>query len=155
VFQGAGDGSANLILSQLKLWDKWQLAAAQGLQVPFDSDFATTGFLSGHLSYEICSWFIPLVELNWIHVFDEGDGGRRFTSQADGNVPAVATFEGADIINWGAANGEDNEYVTLALGFRSRLSENVDIGLAYEFPLTDEEDNITEDRFTFDLVWNF
>ena len=102
--------------------------------------------------------FIPLVELNWFHVLDEGDGGSRFPSQPaapalSGGVPLVAPSEGADLVNWGAANSED--YVTVGVGFRTRINENVNVGFAYEFPLTDEEDNITEDRLTIDLVWTF
>jgi hypothetical protein len=82
------------------------------------------------------------VEVNWFTVLDEG------------NVTALP-FEGADLINWGATMGDDNDYATMAIGFRSRLSESVDIGFAYEFALTDDEDNITDDRFTLDLVWTF
>ena len=69
--------------------------------------------------------------------------------------PAVAESEGADLINWGAANSSDQDYVTLGLGWRTRITDNVNLGFAYEFSLTDEEDNITDDRFTVDLVWTF
>lgn len=155
VFQGEGDGNINLTLNGLKLHDRWQFAGAAGIQLPLSDDFATQGFLSGHVSYEIVPWFIPLVELNWFHVFDDGDGGTRYNSQAGGAVPAVGTFEGADLLNWGAANSGDNDYVTLGLGVRSRLTSNLSCGFAYEFPLTEEEDNITDDRFTFDVVFTF
>ncbi|MDP7630230.1 MAG: hypothetical protein QGF03_06580 [SAR324 cluster bacterium] len=155
VFQGEGDGNINVTLNGLALVNNWQVAAAAGLQVPISDDFSTQGFLSGHLSYEVTPWFIPLVELNWFHVFNDGNGGTRYGSQAGGAVPAVAQFEGADLLNWGAANATDNEYVTLGLGFRSRLTPSLSIGFAYEIPLTDESDNITDDRFTLDLVWSF
>ncbi|MDA0768105.1 MAG: transporter [Verrucomicrobia bacterium] len=155
VFQGEGDGSLHLSLSDLKLYNQWQFAGAAGVEIPFDNDFSTTGFISAHVSYEVCNWFIPLVELNWFTVLDEGDGGSRFASQAGGAVPAVASFEGADLINWGAANGGDHDYATAAFGFRSRLSETLDLGFAYEIPLTDENDNITENRLTVDLTLTF
>jgi len=67
----------------------------------------------------------------------------------------VAKFEGADLLNWGALNSNRADYATMALGWRSRLTNTVDVGFAYEFPLTDEEDNITDDRFTVDLTWTF
>ncbi len=86
---------------------------------------------------------------------DSGDGGARFNNQVGGAVPAVATFEGADLLNWGAANSNGADYATMAVGFRSRISSQASIGLAYEFPLTDEEDNITDERFTFDLTYTF
>ena len=151
VLQGEGDGLLNLIVSHLKLHQQWQIASAAGVQVPFDNEMSTQGFVSAHVSYEVSPWFIPLVEVNWLRVLDGGDGSpARF-----GGIPSIAVFEGADVINWGAAAADDSDYVTLALGFRSRLCEGIDMGVAYEFPLTDEEENLTEDRFTVDATFAF
>ncbi len=155
IFQGKGDSSINLTLQNLKLYNNWQLAGALGLQLPFNNDFASSGFASFHASYEVTPWFIPMVELNYFRVFKSGDGGRRFTEQVGGAVPSVAAFEGADLLNWGAADSNGAEYATMALGFRSRLSRKCSIGFAYDFPLTDKQKNITADRYTFDLTYKF
>jgi len=157
ITQGSGDGAANLILTALKIEGAWQFAGAGGLHVPFDKDAESmTSFVSTHISYELCDFFTPLIELNWYHVIDEGDGGSRYNAQIGGGVPGVIGFEGGDLLNWGAANANENaDIVTLAVGFRSRLSENIDLGVAYEIPLTDEEENLMEDRLTIDLIWNF
>lgn len=153
VFQGDGDGNVNLTIQTVKAWERAQLATGAGIQIPIDSDFSTQGFFSAHFSYEVSPWFIPLVEFNWFTVFDEGAGNPAFRSQAGGAVPVVAPSEGADLLNWGAQNSED--YMTLGVGFRSKLSDNFSLGFAYEFALTDEEDNITQDRFTLDAVYTF
>lgn len=155
VFQGEGDGFVNLSLQNLKLHGKWQFAGSLGVQVPLDNDFSTQGWAGLHVSYEVTPWFIPLVELNYFRVLDDGDGGMRFSKQVGGMVPAVAESEGADLLNLGAANSKGADYATVAVGFRSRLSGNADIGFAYEFTLTGEEDNLTEDRFTFDFTYKF
>lgn len=156
VFQGEGDGAANLIVSGLKLWDDFQLAGGAGLHLPFDGQMATTSFVSAHASYEVCRWFIPLVEMNWHHVLDAGNGRPNFFSQAGGGVPVVATFEGSDLLNFGASNASQNrDFVTAAIGFRSRLTDHLDAGLAYEIPLTSKEDGVMDDRITLDLLWRF
>lgn len=156
VFQGEGDGAANLIVSGLKMWDRLQLAGGAGLHLPLDGQMATTSFVSAHASYETCRWFIPLVEVNWHHVLDAGNGRPNFFSQAGGGVPVVATFEGFDLLNFGASNASQNrDFLTAALGFRSRLTDDLDVGLAYETPLTNEEDGVMDDRITFDLLWRF
>ncbi len=156
VFQGEGDGLANLIVSGLQMHDTWQFAGAAGLQVPFDSEQSTEGWISTHISYDVCDWFIPLVELNWIHVLDAGNGGGNYPSQASGGVPSIAKFEGGDLFNIGAANaGSNRDFVSAAVGFRARLTDNADFGVAYEVPLTDNEDSLMEDRITLDLVWKF
>ena len=73
-----------------------------------------------------------------------------------GGVPAVTRFEGGDLFNIGAANSfKSRTQATAAFGFRSRISEQVDIGVAYEIPLTPEDDSVIEDRITLDLVWKF
>jgi len=156
VLQGEGDGLVNLIVSGLKLHDEWQFAGAVGLQVPFDSEQSTEGWLSAHVSYEVSPYFIPLVELNWFHVIDAGNGTGNYPTQVGGAVPAVVPFEGGDLFNIGALNaGSNRDLVTAAVGFRSRLTEQVDIGVAYEFPLTDDEDSLIDDRITVDMVWKF
>lgn len=157
VTQGSGDGAMNLILSTLKLNGPLQLAAGAGVHLPFDSDASsTTSFVSTHVSYEVNPFFIPLIEMNWYHVLDEGDGANRYGAQIGGGLPGAIGFEGGDLLNWGASNGKENaSIVTLAAGFRSRCSEDLTAGLAYEIPLTEKEGNLMESRITLDLLYHF
>lgn len=156
VFQGEGDGAVNLILSGLKLVDAWQFAGAAGVQLPFSGEQSTSSFVSAHASYELCKYFIPLVEVNWFHVLDAGDGRGNYPDQVGGAVPGVAKFEGGDFFNIGSMNATSNrDFVSAAFGFRSRLCDCVDVGAAYELPLTNEEDSLMDSRLTVDLVWKF
>jgi hypothetical protein len=157
VTQGSGDGAINLIVSTLKLAGDWQFAGGAGLHLPFDSDAgSTTSFVSTHVSYEVNPYFIPLVELNWYHVIDAGDGANRYGAQLGGALPGAIAFEGGDLLNWGASNADENaNIVTLAAGFRSRLSDDLSLGLAYEIPLTQKEENLMEGRITLDAVFSF
>lgn len=156
VYQGEGNGFLNLIVSTVKLWDDLQVAGGAGVRLPFDGQMSTNSFISGHASYEVVPWFIPLVEVNWHHVLDTGNGRPNFFSHALGLTPVVATFEGNDILNFGAANASQNrDFVSAAIGFRSRITDDVNVGFAYEVPLTDSNESIFDDRFTFDLIWTF
>lgn len=156
VFQGEGDGSVNLILSGVKLVDDWQFAAGTGVSIPFSNDQSTNGFLSLHASREITPWFIPLVELNWFQVIDAGNGNPAFSGQAGGVVPTIVEFEGHDFFNLGASNADENSsLVTAAVGFRSRITDSIQTGIAYEMPLTDSKNSVIDGRLTLDLVWRF
>ncbi|MFT3989833.1 MAG: hypothetical protein QM680_00340 [Luteolibacter sp.] len=156
VFQGSGDGIVNVSVSALQLVNQWQFAAGSGLNIPISDEQSFNGWLSAHVSYETCKWFIPLVEVNWFHVFDAGNGEPRFKSQAGGAVPIVADFEGGDLLNFGASNATENrDFVTAAVGFRTKFTEQLNVGVAYEVPLTAEEDGILKSRLTVDLVWSF
>ena len=150
VFQGEGDGAINLIASGLKLMDAWQFAGAVGAQIPFSNEQSTSSFVSAHASYEVSKWFIPLVELNWFHVLDSGDGSLF------PGVSNAVDFEGNDFFNLGTLNaGENRDLVTAAIGFRSRITDDVNVGVAYEIPVTSDEDSLWDERLTIDLVWTF
>ena len=153
VFQGEGDGNIILTTQALKLHGAWQFAGALGLQIPVESDFSTLGFFSSHVSYEVNRWFIPFVEANVFTILNEGRGNNNFDRQLNGNVPSLAPSEGADLLNFGSSNSE--EYVTLGFGFQSRITDHSTLGIAYEIPLTDEENNITDSRLTIDISYNF
>ena len=156
VFQGEGDGAANLILNGLKLIDEWQFAGSAGLQLPFSGEQSTSSFVSAHASYEVNQYFIPLVEVNWFHVLDAGNGTGNFPAYLDGDLPGAINFEGGDVFNLGAANSHENrDFVTAALGFRSRITDSIDVGAAYEMPLTNDENSLMEERVTVDLIWKF
>jgi len=156
VLQGEGKGLANVILNGLKMVDEWQFAGSVGMQIPFSNQQSTSSFVSAHASYEVCSWFIPLVEVNWFHVWDTGDGRNNFNGQLGGAVPGAVAFEGGDLFNLGAVNaGQNRDLVTAAVGFRSRLNDSVQVGVAYEVPLTDDSASVIRDRLTLDLVWRF
>jgi len=156
IFQGEGDGMANLIVSGLKLVDDWQFAGAAGLQLPFSDEQSTMTWVSAHASYEVNKWFIPLVEMNWFHVLDAGNGAGNFGGQLGGGVPGAVEFEGGDLFNLGAPGASANrDFVTAAVGFRSRITDSVTVGAAYEVPLTEEENSLMKDRITLDLVWRF
>lgn len=156
VLQGEGKGLANLIVSGLKLVDDWQFAGGTGLQIPFSNEQSTMGWASAHISYEVSKWFIPMAEVNWFHVIDEGDGTGNFGGQLGGGIPGAVQFEGGDLFNLGATNASDNpNFVSAAFGFRSRITDSVTAGFAYEIPLTDEEDSLMAERFTVDLTWKF
>ena len=156
VFQGEGDGAAIPSISILKLWDRLQLAGNLGFKIPFDNGAeSTTMHYNAHISYAVTDRFSPLLEVNYFRVLDEGNGGRRFDDQVGGLVPAVATFEGGDLVNLGAANVSNKDLVTLGVGFRYRLTDSIDVGAAYEIPLTDEEENLMESRITVDATIRF
>jgi hypothetical protein len=156
VWQGYGDGIITPSVNVTKLWGPLQFVDQIGWKIPVDSSESSVAYNSTHLSYAVTDWLFPLVEVNWFHVIDEGDGSPRYLNQAGGAVPAIANFEGGDLVNLGAINAGTNEdLVTLAAGFRLRCTDNIDLGFAFEFPLTEDDASLMEDRLTVDLTIRF
>jgi len=149
VFQGNGDGNIATQLNFLKGLNKFQINGGIGAILPLDRDEESTiAFSNLHISYALTPKIFPLIELNHFAVVDEG-------SRKD-LVPSIIEFEGGDLINFGAQHGKKNKHiVTLAAGIRFRCMENLDVGVAYEFPLTDKHENLMSDRLTFDIVFHF
>ena len=157
VFQGNGSGNVTPAFTFLKLWDSnVQFAGNIGVTIPLDDDEESMMFMqSYHLSMAIAERFFPLVELNHYHVLEAANGSFHFNSQAGGAVPAVALFDGDGLINVGSSQADGADLVTLAFGARGRILDNLDVGAAYEFPLTDEEESLYDSRFTVDIELRF
>jgi hypothetical protein len=156
VWQGNGDGTIAPAVAAQKVSGPWQFQGTIGYIQPFSDDDSAEFYDAWHVSYAVTDTFFPLVELNHFYVVDDGNGESRFKPQVEGAVPSVVEFEGGDLVNFGASNADQNpNLVTLAAGARFRATESIDIGAAYELPLTDENDSIIESRFTLDAFITF
>lgn len=142
VFQGHGKGEANAFVSALKGFGNFHATANIGAQVPVDASKNTASLhYSGQLDYHVCQWFSPFVSLN------------AFTTLNAANGLGLAT-EGFDLINFGSSKAAGQTQAAFGAGFRTRILPKLDVGFAYEFGITSQED-IFRDRVTVDLSWRF
>lgn len=85
--------------------------------------------------------FYPTIELSWFH----------YTS--DGTARPGRGFEGRDLANVGAAVGGRN-FLTLAPGFRYKVTEAWQFGLTAELPLLGTRD-LHQFRLGVDVIWRY
>lgn len=99
-------------------------------------------WLSAHLDFDAGNFhrFYPLVEMNWI--VNTSNGRSR---------PMGA--EGRDLINFGAA-ARGAGLLTGAFGARVKLTENAQLGAAFEFPFAGRKDFFRH-RFTLDFILRY
>jgi hypothetical protein len=149
VFQGNGDGHISPSLSFLKGIDKLQLVGTLGGILPFNHNQESTLLYNAwHASYALTEKFRPLVEVNHFAVMREGN--------RDELVASIAKFEGGDVINLGSQSGKKHRhFVSMAWGFRYRCMDYMDMGIAYEYPLSGKHNGLMDNRTTFDLVFHF
>jgi hypothetical protein len=158
VFQGNGDGNFSPALIASHDSESAFCNAVAGVIIPFDSDEeSTVSYVSVGYAYKLNETIVPMIELNWFRVISEGEGDATFSANSGGGVvPMVATFEGGDLFNLGSDNAEDDpNLATLSIGARILISDSVSLGLSYEWPLTDEEESLFEDRFNANLTFRF
>lgn len=160
VFQGNGDGNVSPALLGTYLMGNNAFNAVVGAILPLDNDEESTmGYVSLAHAYRLTDWMSTHLELNWFSVIESGSGDASFEHQLDGVeklVPGLVAFEGGDLINLGAANSEDHrDFVSVAAGARFQLSDNINLGLAVEVPLTEKEHGLMDQRLTAHLTATF
>ncbi len=149
VLQGRGDGVLNPFLSALWGAGDFHLLGYTGTRIPISGNDSTFYDLSLHGDYQFGPLY-PLVEFNWVQTLD---GGRRLPIDQ----------EGFDFFNLGSSQAGGHGVVTAAFGARWRVLDDfavaaertigVDLGAAYEFPVTDRQD-LFGWRVTSDvIVW--
>lgn len=142
VFQGRGGGEWDLFIAAQKGFGDFHLSSNVGIRLPNNNDEnSTIVHYSLMADYYASRWFIPFVAFNAYTVVNEGN-----------NIGL--TTEGYDVINFGASGADGVTQGTLGVGFRSRITQNVDLGFAYEKAVI-EPAGLTDDRFTFDISIRF
>lgn len=142
--QGNGTGELNLFLTGgTRLGCKSHWVSASGFRLPMNStDESTSWYWSNHLDRKIGQRLYLLAEANWYHWLRAGQ---------DGPVPGV---EGLDLFNLGSPGVAGNDIVTAAAGVKFKPRRNNEIGVAFEFPITERED-IIDNRLTVDCIFRY
>ncbi len=142
--QGNGDGLFDLFVTGGMRIGNWHVISASGLLLPVDrSAESSLWFWSNHLSRPIgqTNWHV-LAELNWFHWLSSGNNGFPLP------------VEGLDLFNFGANGVAGNDIVTGAFGFRYKPSDRLELGMAWEAPLTERRD-IIDNRLTVDCILRY
>lgn len=140
VFHGEGGGFFQPTLSGATIYGPLNLMAGTGFRIPTDNDDSLYYDLDWHVSMPF-ERVVPVVEFNLVHVLDAGDR-------------IALPDEGMDFFPFGSSGAENKTLLTGAVGSRVKLSEVVDLGVAYQFPLTGGSgSNVIDWRLTTDLVF--
>lgn len=140
--QGTGDGLIDLFVTGATLLTTGTgVQASMGFDIALDGDNDSSLFHSSlHADQELLDGLFGVLELNLISTIEDGS-----------RTTGAGSFEGVDLANFG--NSDSGTIVTLGIGSRFQLNGHLQCGLAYEFPLTDRED-IMSQRITFDLIYS-
>ena len=138
--QGTGDGEFHLFASAgTEFLDHFHFVSGSGFRLPVNTnEESQVWYWSNHVDWMLGNGLYLFGETNWYHWLRSG---RSFP------LPV----EGLDLINLGSIGVAGNDIATGAIGVKFKPKANMEIGVAYEMPMTDRKD-ILQDRFTFDLI---
>ncbi|QDU60477.1 hypothetical protein Pan216_13180 [Planctomycetes bacterium Pan216] len=130
IFQGQGDGVFTPYFSVGKeIAEVFHFIGNAGYSVPVDSaDNSSFGYFQAHFDAQVTSWLYPVMEFNWWHYTA---GGRR-------GLP-TGLQEVDSLINLGTSDMAGRDLVTLAFGLSAKPSKHLEYGIAFEFPLSNNE----------------
>lgn len=145
VLQGHGDGEIHAFLTggtALPIGRSHWLSA-MGVRLPMDkADRTQMWYWSNHWDYEVTDGLYGVLELNW------------FRWLSNGNRFPAANFEGGDLFNLGSGNVTGNDVVTMGVGGRAKPTDNTEVGIAYEIPLTNRKD-VMQSRLYVDFILRY
>ncbi len=139
--QGNGDGEFNIFLNGgAELLEGMHWVSATGFRLPADrTQENQVWYWSNHLDQMIGNTGLYLFgETNWYHWMRDADA-------------FALPVGGLDVINLGSVNIAGNDVVSGALGVKYKPADNMEIGVAYEVPLTPRQD-ILKDRLGVDFI---
>lgn len=147
VLQGNGNGILQPSVSAAFSPDAFTtIMIGTDLRIPMSNEDSMFFDANVHFDYRLetgVGAFYPLLEFNMFQVL------------AAGNRLPIAD-EGQDFFNLGASEAEGKTVVTAAAGARYRLSDSLDLGAAYQIPLTSGSGSqIIDWRVTTDLIYRF
>lgn len=145
--QDVGDGEFHLFATagQRLLDGDAHFLTSLGYRFPVDREAQTASMhWSNHLDYRLTDKLYVFTEMAWWH----------WTESAAGAAALPLGVAGQDLFNLSSSNVEGNDLVTQNVGLKLKPRRNTEVGLAYEFPISDFED-IIDDRIQVDLIFRY
>lgn len=139
--QGNGDGEFNLFLTGgAELIEDVHWISTGGVRLPTDRNRENqVAYWSNHFDKKLGDSGLYLFsEWNWYHWMRDANA-------------FPATFGGLDLFNFGGTGIANQNVVTTALGVKYKPNGHLEIGLAYEVPVSRNKD-IIQDRLGADLI---
>lgn len=140
--QGNGDGEYHVFLTGAAQMGQWHLISGTGLRLASSNAESELWYWSNHIDRRLGNTCLyGLAEVNWYHWLSAGTNG-------------IDGVEGLDLINLGSTGVAGNDIVTGAFGFKYKPNPALEVGVAWEVPITDRRD-ILDNRLTFDCILRY
>lgn len=143
--QGNGGGEFHFYMSgATPIGCDWRWVSGTGFRIPtHNTAESQMWYWSNHFDRNIINndWYI-FGETNWYQWIRSGSNA------------GLAGIEGGDLINLGSTNVAGNAIVTGAIGLKYKPNDCMEVGIAWEAPLTNRRD-LLDNRLTLDWILRY
>ena len=143
--QALGDGEFHFFASggQRLMCGNAHLLTSFGWQLPVDQSVqSTTVHWNNHFDVKLTDTVYLFTENSWWHWVSDASNGTALG------------VSGQDLLNLSANDVDGNHLVTHNVGAKYKPRGGLELGFAYEFPLTDFKD-IIQDRWQFEAIFRY
>ena len=143
--QSVGDGEFHFFATggQRLACGNAHILSSVGYRFPVDGDVQSAAIhWSNHFDVRLNQKTYLFTELAWWHWVDAAENG------------APLGISGQDLFNLSASDVEGNDLVTQNVGIKLKPRNNVEAGVAYEFPLTAFRD-VIDGRFQAEIIFRY
>lgn len=139
-----GDGAFHFFLTGgAQIFDRGHWLSATGFRIPVNNNFGTQfWYWSNQWDYELPNHIYPLAGINWFHWMRSA------------NVTSDIPVTSIDLIDLPTNGVAGTNVVTGVVGVKYKPNPHVELGTAFEFPLTDRTD-ILRNRLYADLILRY
>jgi hypothetical protein len=143
-FSNFGDGDFHFFLTGgAEVFGDGHWLSATGFRIPTDHNWGTQlWYWSNQWDYEVADGWYGLLGVNWFH----------WMRSAGANIGAPVT--GLDLINLPVSGVAGDDVVTGVVGTKLKPSRHVELGVGYEFPMSNRTD-ILENRLYADVTLRY
>ncbi len=144
IFQGQGSGGLGIygILAK-EFGNMWHISGQFGENVAMQNQ--QNGYFYTHLHLDKrFGKFVPFFEANWFYY-----------NQSAKFLPAADKIEGAGLLNLGTAGMTNNSIVTLAPGFKYDFTQHLELGVCYQFPVSDYHRSLIGNQLLTELIFRY
>ncbi|MFO0910521.1 MAG: transporter [Isosphaeraceae bacterium] len=144
IYQNQGSGLLGVYgIFAKEFADSWHLSGQFGQNIAMQNQ--QNGYFYTHLHVDRrFGNFVPFFEANWFYY-----------NQSAKYLPASVGMEGAGFLNLGTAGFTGNSIVTLAPGFKYDFGKHLELGVCYQFPVTDPHKSLYGNQAIAELIFRY
>ncbi|MDR3635380.1 MAG: hypothetical protein P4L84_16365 [Isosphaeraceae bacterium] len=144
IYQHHGSGLLGVYgIFAKQFMDDWHVSGQFGQNIAVQNQQTGYFYTQLHVDRRFGK-FVPFFETSWFYY-----------NQSAHYLPASVGMEGAGFLNLGTSGFTGNSIVTLAPGFKYDVSKHLELGVCYQFPVSDQHKSLYGNQLLAEVIFRY